>query len=236
LKKPRILIVDDDPGIRKFIRSNLEAREYEVLLAADGEEGIKMVEAEMPDLILLDIMMPKVIGPEVCRRVREWSEIPIIMLSAREGEMDKVKCLDCGADDYLTKPFSIKELLARIKAVMRRSQPGGTPGGQSKFAKDDLVVDFGGNTVTLQGKPLNLTAIENKIICYLAANAGRIITPNQLLEHVWGEEYVGDYSVLQVNICRLRNKLQDDPKKPRYIKTKPGIGYMVIANDDKNLV
>ncbi len=234
MKKPRILIVDDDPGIRKFIRSNLEAREYEVILAADGDEGLKMVEAEMPDLILLDIMMPKVNGFEVCRRLREWTEIPIIMLSAREGEMDKVKCLDCGADDYLTKPFSLRELLSRIKAVMRRSQPGGTAAGQSKFVKDDLVVDFGGNTVTLQGQPLNLTAIENKIICYLAANAGRIITPNQLLQHVWGEEYVGDYSVLQVNICRLRNKLQDDPKDPRFIKTKPGIGYMVIANNDKS--
>ena len=234
MKKQRILIVDDDPAIRKFIKANLEARDYEVLQASDGDEGLKVIEAELPDLILLDIMMPKVNGLEVCRRVREWYEIPIIILSAREGEMDKVKCLDCGADDYLTKPFSLRELLSRIKAVLRRSQASENTTGLSKFVKDDLEVDFTRNTALLKGQVLDLTAIENKILCYLASNAGRIITPNQLLEHVWGEEYVGDYSVLQVNVCRLRSKLQDDAKNPRYIKTKPGIGYMIIANQEKD--
>jgi DNA-binding response OmpR family regulator len=232
MKTPRILIVDDDPAIRKFIKANLEAREYEVLLAADGDEGLKLIETEMPDLILLDIMMPKVTGLEVCRRVREWTEIPIIILSAREGEMDKVKCLDCGADDYLTKPFSLRELLSRIKAVLRRSQDSNPTAGPSKYIKDDLEVDFARNTAILNGQMLDLTSIENKILVYLAANVGRIITPNQLLEHVWGEEYVGDYSVLQVNVCRLRGKLQDDAKNPRYIKTKPGIGYMMIGNQE----
>lgn len=232
MKKPRILIVDDDPAIRKFIKANLEAREYEVLTASDGEEGIKIVETEMPDLILLDIMMPKVNGFEVCRRVREWTQIPIVMLSAREGEMDKVKCLDYGADDYLTKPFALRELLSRIKAVIRRSQSSSLTARPSKFVKDDLVVDFAGNTVTLKGQALDLTAIENKILCYLAVNAGRIITPNQLLEHIWGEGYAGEYSVLQVNICRLRTKIQDDAKHPRFIKTKPGIGYMLIGNHE----
>jgi two-component system, OmpR family, KDP operon response regulator KdpE len=232
LKKPRILIVDDDPAIRKFIKANLEARDYEVLTAVDGEEGVKSIESEMPDLILLDITMPKINGLEVCRRVREWTEVPIIILSALEGEMDKVKCLDCGADDYLTKPFSLKELLARIKAVIRRSQPSGPASATSRFVKDDLVIDFAGNTVTLRGQTLDLTAIENKILCYLAINEGRIITPNQLLEHVWGEGYVGDYSVLQVNICRLRAKIQDEAKNPHYIKTKPGIGYMFIGKQE----
>jgi DNA-binding response OmpR family regulator len=232
MKKPRILIVDDDPAIRKFIKANLEAREYEVLQATDGDEGLKAIETEMPDLILLDIMMPKVTGLEVCRRVREWTEIPIIILSAREGEMDKVKCLDCGADDYLTKPFSLRELLSRIKAVLRRSQDSNPTTGPSKYIKDDLEVDFARNTALLKGQMVDLTSIENKILVYLAVNAGRIITPNQLLEHVWGEEYVGDYSVLQVNVCRLRSKLQDDAKNPRYIKTKPGIGYMMIGNQE----
>jgi DNA-binding response OmpR family regulator len=231
MKMPRILIVDDDPAIRKFIKANLEARDYEVVQASDGEEGLKLVELEMPDLILLDISMPKVDGIEFCRRVREWTEIPIIILSAREGEMDKVKCLDCGADDYLTKPFSLRELLSRIRAVLRRSQTILTT-GRSKYVKDDLEVDFASNTVALRGHLLDLTAIENKILVYLAANAGQIITPNQLLEHVWGEEYVGDYSVLQVNVCRLRGKLQDDAKNPRYIKTKPGIGYMILGNQE----
>jgi DNA-binding response OmpR family regulator len=229
MKMPRILIVDDDPAIRKFIKANLEARDYEVLQAADGEEGLKLVEMEMPDLILLDIMMPKVNGFEVCLRLREWNEIPIIILSAREGEMDKVKCLDCGADDYLTKPFSLRELLSRIKAVLRRTQIIPAT-GRAKYVKDDLEVDFTSNTAVLRGQLLDLTAIENKILVYLAANAGQIITPNQLLEHIWGEEYVGDYSVLQVNVCRLRGKLQDDAKHPRYIKTKPGIGYMILGN------
>jgi DNA-binding response OmpR family regulator len=231
MKMPRILIVDDDPAIRKFIKANLEARDYEVVQASDGEEGLKLVELEMPDLILLDIMMPKVDGMEVCRRLREWTEIPIIILSAREGEMDKVKCLDCGADDYLTKPFSLRELMSRIRAVLRRSQTILTT-GRSKYVKDDLEVDFASNTAALKGHLLDLTAIENKILVYLAANAGQIITPNQMLEHVWGEEYVGDYSVLQVNVCRLRGKLQDDAKNPRYIKTKPGIGYMILGNQD----
>jgi DNA-binding response OmpR family regulator len=232
MKTARILIVDDDPAIRKFIKANLEARGYEVLQAADGDDGLKLVETETLDLILLDIMMPKVNGLEVCRRVREWSEIPIIILSAREGEMDKVRCLDCGADDYLTKPFSLRELLSRISAVLRRSQSSSSTPGSSKFIKDDLEVDFALNSVKIKGQSVELTAIENKILCYLASNAGRIITPNQLLEKVWGEEYVGDYSVLQVNVCRLRNKLGDDAKNPRYIKTKPGIGYLMIGNHE----
>jgi DNA-binding response OmpR family regulator len=232
LKLQRILIVDDDPAIRKFIKANLDARGYEVLIATDGDEGLKAIETEMPDLIFLDIMMPKVNGFEVCRRVREWTDIPIIILSAREGEMDKVKCLDCGADDYLTKPFSLRGLLSRIKAVLRRAQASDATAGQSKFIKDDLEVDFASNTVLLNGQVMDLTAIENKILCYLAINAGRIVTPNQLLEHVWGEKYVGEYSVLQVNVCRLRTKLKDDAKNPRFIKTKPGIGYMMIGNKE----
>jgi DNA-binding response OmpR family regulator len=223
----RILIVDDDQAIRKFVRANLEARGYEVLTAMDGEEGIKLTELELPDLIILDIMMPKVDGFEVCRQIREWSKIPIIMLSARAGETDKVRSLDCGADDYLTKPFSLKELLSRINAVLRRSQDNNNSSAGSRFQYGELEVDFASHTVVLNGTILNLTAIEDQILHYLASNAGRVVTSNQLLEKVWGSEYFGDYRVLQVNMCRLRKKLKDSAKNPRFIQTKAGIGYII---------
>jgi DNA-binding response OmpR family regulator len=231
MKATRILIVDDDPSIRKFVRANLEARDYEVLLAGDGDEAIKMIERELPDLILLDIMMPKMDGFDVCRQIREWSQIPIIMLSARDGELDKVRCLDCGADDYLTKPFSLRELLSRISAVLRRTRDNGDSSNKSKFKNSELEVDFARHIVTLNGEIINLTAVEDKILHYLTVNAGRVVTSNQLLEEVWGEEYFGDYRVLQVNICRLRRKLKDNAKNPKYIQTKPGIGYMVINSN-----
>jgi DNA-binding response OmpR family regulator len=228
MKSSRILIVDDDPSIRKFIRANLEARDYEVLQAADGESALNILEKDQPDLIILDIMMPKMDGFEVCRRVREWSKIPIIMLSARDGEMDKVSCLDCGADDYMTKPFSLKELLSRIMAVLRRTKIDAGESTLSKFQNGDLEIDFSRHTVNLKGEQIDLTACEYKILVYLALNAGRVVTPNQLLEKVWGEEYFGDFRVLQVNVCRLRRKLKDDAKNPSFIQTKPGIGYTIM--------
>ncbi len=227
MKNVRVLIVDDDPAIRKFIRANLEARKYEVILAADGEEGIKAIENELPDLVLLDVMMPKVDGIEVCRRIRTWSEIPIIILSAREGEMDKVKCLDCGADDYLTKPFSIRELLARIQAVLRRTHE--TEGNviQSTYCRGDLTVDLAKNKVTLKGEEISLTKTEYKILTYLVTNAGRVITPDQLLAKIWGAEYIGDNHMVQVFIARLRKRLQDTSKESKYIETRSGIGYTI---------
>ena len=231
MTRSRILIIDDDQAIRKFVRANLEARGYEVLTAMDGEEGIKLTELELPDLIILDIMMPKVDGFEVCRQIREWTKIPIIMLSARAGETDKVRSLDCGADDYLTKPFSLKELLSRINAVLRRSQDNNNSSAGSRFQYGELEVDFASHTVVLNGTILNLTAIEDQILHYLASNAGRVVTSNQLLEKVWGSEYFGDYRVLQVNMCRLRKKLKDNAKNPRFIQTKAGIGYVIGKPD-----
>jgi DNA-binding response OmpR family regulator len=228
MKQTIILVVDDDPSIRKFVRANLEARNYTVLLAADGDEGLQIFEKELPDLIILDIMMPKIDGFEVCRQIREWSKIPIIMLSAREGETDKIRCLDCGADDYLTKPFSLRELLSRINAVLRRTRDNLKTSTNARYNFGDLDVDFARHTVYLKGDLVGLTAVEDKILHYLTLNAGRIVTSNQLLEEVWGEEYFGDFRVLQVNICRLRRKLKDNAKKPKYILTKPGIGYMIV--------
>jgi DNA-binding response OmpR family regulator len=227
MKTQQILVVDDDPAIRKFVKANLEAREYQVLLAVDGDEALILLDNAMPDLILLDIMMPKLDGFEVCRRVREWSNIPIIMLSAREGETDKVRCLDCGADDYLTKPFSLKELLSRIKAVLRRAQDNGNLMVLPKYHYDDLEVDLSQNTVRLNGAELLLTGTEYKILSYLVANAGRLITPDQILGKVWGEEFLGDNHLIQVNMARLRKRLQDNGREPRYIETRSGIGYML---------
>ena len=229
MKTVRVLIVDDDPAIRKFIRANLEARSYQVFLAADGEEAIQVIETELPDLILLDIMMPKVNGLEVCRRIRTWSEIPIIILSAREGEMDKVKCLDCGADDYLTKPFSLRELLSRIKAVLRRSPDNAENVIQSRYCQGDLEVDLGKNRVILEGLDITLTKTEYKILSYLVVNAGRVITPNQILAKIWGEDYIGDNHMVQVFIARLRKRLKDDSKEAKYIETRSGIGYTIKA-------
>jgi DNA-binding response OmpR family regulator len=231
MKQTYILVVDDDPSIRKFIKANLEARDYRVAQAGDGKEAIQIIEEELPDLILLDIMMPQMDGFQVCKVIREWSQIPIIMLSARDSEIDKIKCLDTGADDYLTKPFSLKELLSRINAVLRRSQITNAANAPlPRFVNGNLVVDYGRQVVTLEEKPVDLTGLEYKILVYLTLNAGRIITPNQLLEKIWGEEYAGDSRLLQVNICRLRRKLKDSIKNPRYIQTKPGIGYVAIPS------
>jgi DNA-binding response OmpR family regulator len=174
-------------------------------------------------------MMPDVDGFTVCRQVREWSNIPIIMVSAKDSENDKVKCFDCGADDYLTKPFALRELLSRIKAVLRRSQETEHSTRQPSYQNGSLVVDFSKQIATLDGKSLKLTALEYKILAYLTLNAGRIVTPNQLLEKIWGEEYAGDYRLLQVNVCRLRRKIKDTAKNSQYIQTKPGIGYVACT-------
>jgi DNA-binding response OmpR family regulator len=231
MKTSSILVVDDDPSIRKFVRMNLEARGFEVLLAADGDEALKVIEKELPDMIILDIMMPKMDGFALCQKVREWSNIPIIMLSARDSEQDKVRCLDCGADDYLTKPFSLKELLSRIKAVLRRSQVAGDTSLKAHFVLNDLEVDLARNIILLGGRDVHLTAIEHKLLTYLIINAGLVITPDQLLEKVWGEDFIGEGRLLQVNICRLRRKLKDTARNSRYIRTRPGMGYFMPNPD-----
>lgn len=227
LKETKILIVDDDAPIRKFVKANLEARGYQVLMAGDGDEALKVIEAEMPDLILLDIMMPKMDGFQVCHAVREWSPTPIIMLTARDSEDDKVRCLDSGADDYLTKPFSLKELLSRVKAVLRRAQDSTEIIKMPSFCHEDLEVDLLRSRVFVDGQEINLTKTEFKILSYLVMNAGRVITPDQILTKVWGEEYVGDNHIVQVSMARLRKSLNDNGHQSKYIETKPGIGYLM---------
>ncbi|MBI2288546.1 MAG: response regulator transcription factor, partial [Chloroflexi bacterium] len=187
--KTRVLVVDDELSIIKFLRANLEGKGYEVLAATNGIEALQTFETELPDLVLLDIMMPKMDGFEVCRRLREWSQTPIIMLSARGDESDKVKCLDLGADDYITKPFGASELIARVKAVMRRTERAATTPTQPLFINGDLSINFIQRRVTVAGKEVKLTPTEYTLLQELVLNAGKVLTHTHLLNKVWGPEY-----------------------------------------------
>jgi len=227
VKKTRILVVDDELTIIKFLRANLEARGYEVLAAVNGTEALRTFEMELPDLVILDIMMPEIDGFEVCRRLREWSQIPIIMLSARGDENDKVKCLDLGADDYITKPFGASELIARVRAVMRRTETSGSTPVQPSFSCGDLEINFAQRQVTVAGEEVKLTPTEYSLLQEFAANAGKVLTHTHLLGKVWGSEYREDTQYIHVFVRRLRAKLEPDPANPRYVMTVPGIGYQL---------
>jgi len=231
-KKTTILAADDDPQLLRLMSRNLEFEGYEVLSASDGQQALAQIEGQPLDLVLLDVMMPKMDGFTVCHRVREFSSVPIIIVTARGQDQDKVRGLDLGADDYLTKPFSVEELLARVRAVLRRSQIAskeGTQGLQAMASTGELTIDYSQHLVTLAEKEVTLTPTEYAIIAYLAQNMGRIVTQDLLLEHVWGAEYLGESHMLQVNINRLRRKLEADPSQPRYILTKVGVGYSLAG-------
>jgi len=225
--RPRVLIVDDDPAIIKFVRANLEAEDYRTFLAMDGAEALLVIEKELPDLVILDIMMPRMDGFEVCRQLREWSQIPIIMLSARGDEDDKVTCLELGADDYLTKPFGIRELMARIKVALRNTDTDEYNPGRPTLKCGEIEIDYTKRRVTVAGRDTDLTATEYRMLCYLADNAGRVLTHEQILHHIWGEEYSGETHMLQVYISRVRKKIRDDTRNHRYVLTRPGMGYMM---------
>lgn len=218
----RILIIDDERAIRRFLRTVLQAHEYQVLEAATGEEGLAAVAQQRPDLVILDLGLPDVDGIEVTRRLREWSEIPIVILSVREQEADKIAALDAGADDYLTKPFGAGELLARLRAALRRMA---RPASDPVITARDLVVDLHRRRVTMQGEEVQLTPTEYDLLRVLASHAGRVITHRQLLRQVWGEGYEGQVHLLRVNVSNLRRKLEPEPTRPRYIVTEPGVGY-----------
>ncbi len=225
MHQPLVLVVDDDLSIIKLLRANLLARKYRVLTAGDGAAAIEVIERETPDLILLDIMMPSMDGFEVCRRLREWSRIPIIMLSARGDIHDKVRCLNLGADDYITKPFSVDELLARIRSVLRRSEAITERENQPSFNSGELNINFATRRVALAGQELRLTSTEYSLLRELALNSGKIFNHSELLKRVWGEEYGQEREYLRVFIGRLRTKIEDDSSKPKYIVTVPGVGY-----------
>lgn len=231
-RKVRIVTADDDLQLLRLIARNLEFEGYEVLTASDGALALEQIERSAPDLVLLDVMMPKMDGFTVTSRVREFSPVPIIIVTARGQDQDKVKGLDLGADDYLTKPFSVEELLARVRAVLRRAQfltNDVVVGRVSTIQVGDLVIDFAQHLVTLAGREVPLTPTEYRLLAYLAHNVGRVLTQDLLLEHVWGEDYLGESHMLQVNVNRLRRKLETDPSHPRYLKTKVGIGYLLVS-------
>lgn len=234
-QKPLILVVDDDPALVRLVSLNLDLDGYQVVTAPDGETAIELIQQEKPALVLLDIMMPVMDGFQTCGRIRDFSEIPIIMLTAKGGVEDVVHGLDIGADDYVTKPFSITELLVRVKAVLQRAKFP-QEAAQPPFTSGQLLIDFAHHQVTVDSTEVLLPPTEYRILCLLARNAGRVITHDHLLTEVWGREYRGDTHILQVAIARLRKKLGDDSSNPKYIVTRPGIGYTFRrAKDDSGL-
>jgi two-component system, OmpR family, KDP operon response regulator KdpE len=224
-KAKRILVAEDEVALRDFVSRNLRVRGFEVLEANNGLEALAVWEREVPHLLILDIMMPRMDGLEVCRRVREHSAVPIIVLTALDAERDKVTALDLGADDYLTKPFGVEELLARVRAVLRRAQWEVLPpvGGTKQFG--DLEIDLMGHVVRLRGEEVRLTPTEFALLEQLAVNAGKVLTHRTLLQKIWGSEYSGEAEYLRVYINRLRHKLESDPANPRYLLTEQGVGY-----------
>lgn len=224
--KALVLVVDDDIRILRMIKRMLELEDFEAITASSGESALKIFDQQTPALVLLDVMMPDMDGYEVCRRIREFSQVPIIFVTAKGDDKGKVDGLNIGADDYVTKPFAASELAARVRAVLRRTQDQVKP-QESVFRYKDMVIDFTQRRVTINEHELKLTSTEYKMLSYITQNAGRVITPDQLLNNVWGEEYIGAAHLLQVNIARLRKKLGDDAKNPTYILTRPGIGYLM---------
>jgi DNA-binding response OmpR family regulator len=234
-KKTTILTADDDPQLLRLVARNLQFEDYDVLTASDGQQALEQIEQHAPDLVLLDVMMPKMDGFSVCQRVREFSSVPIIIVTARGQDQDKIRGLDLGADDYLTKPFSVDELLARVRAVLRRTQFSAierTQAMRTTTTIGELKIDYAQHLVTMGEREIILTPTEYRILAHLAQNAGRVVTQDLLLEYVWGAEYVGEGHMLQVNINRLRRKLEPDAAHPRYILTKVGIGYLLAAQPD----
>ena len=223
----RILLVDDEPLILKGLKYTLEQEGYETDSAMDGEEALAKFDSSAFDLILLDVMLPKLDGIAVCQRIREHSDVPIIMLTAKVQEADKIRGLSIGADDYVTKPFSINELLARVEAVARRSS--GSRDADSVLTQGVFTLDKKARRVTKNGKPLDLTQVEYQIIEFFFDNAGTALDRDSILNAVWGESYYGDVKIVDVNIRRLRIKVEDDPSNPVYLQTIWGFGYRWCA-------
>ena len=225
-----ILVVDDDEKILKFLSYNLAREGWHILTARDGAEALQAVEKEPLDLVLLDIMLPRVDGFEVCRRLRQFSQVPIIGLSARGDVADKVRCLDLGADDYITKPFGVDELIARIRAVMRRNKVDDTAPVKTSFQGGDVEIDFVARRGTVAGREARLTPTEFKLLRELVLGEGQALSHRHLLGKIWGPEYKTEREYLHVYIGHLRIKLEADPKNPRYILSVPGVGYRFQNN------
>jgi len=223
----RILIVDDEPRYLRLLDANLRTEGYEVVTAQDGQQAIETFSTQPIDLILLDIMMPRLDGFATCQRIREFSSVPIVILTAKGEEQDRVRGLDLGADDYLVKPFSATELLARVRAVLRRAQLPAESGQARYFTHDNLRIDFARAEVWCGERDVSLSATEYRLLLQFAHNLGKILTSEELLTSVWGPEYKTDKEILWVSIARLCQKLEDDPHNPKHIVTRSGLGYLM---------
>lgn len=217
-----VLVIDDERPIRRFLRASLNGHGYTVIEAENGRQGISEAAGQHPDLIILDLGLPDMDGIEVTRQLRDWSDIPIIVLSVRSRENDKIAALDAGADDYLTKPFGVGELLARMRAALRRRSGAAA---EPILRIRGLVIDLAHRLVTLNDHPVDLTPTEYDLIRLLAQNAGKVLTHRQILKEVWGTPYEQESHLLRVNISNLRHKIESDPTRPEYIRTEPGVGY-----------
>jgi DNA-binding response OmpR family regulator len=225
------LVVDDEPRYLHLLEANLQTKEYEVFTATDGEEALESFSVNPVDLILLDVMLPRIDGFAVCQRIRQYSNVPIIILTAKGEEQDRVRGLDVGADDYLVKPFSVMELLARVRAVLRRAQVSET--GQDRFfTHGNLRIDFARAEVWQGDQPAYLSATEYRLLLQFTHNIGKVMSAEELLTGVWGPEYRDDKEILWVTIARLRQKVEDDPHMPKHIATRSGLGYLMTPLEE----
>ncbi|USR78935.1 response regulator [Arcanobacterium pinnipediorum] len=226
-----ILVVDDELTLRETLAFNLRRDEFTVLTAADGIEALEVFNANSPDLVLLDVMLPKLSGTEVCRKIRSTSNVPIIMVSAKDSEIDKVVGLEIGADDYITKPYSYRELLARVRALLRRSAPILTDldGEGAAITVGSVVLDPQSHVVRVAGQEVSMPLREFELLEFLMENAGRVLTRTQIFDRIWGAGYIGDSKTLDVHIKRLRSKIEPEPSQPRMLITVRGLGYKFVA-------
>jgi two-component system KDP operon response regulator KdpE len=222
---PIILLIEDDPRIRRFLRASLVTQGYDLIEAETGREGLALAASRVPDVVLLDLGLPDMEGMEVIKQLRTWSSVPIIILSARGQERDKVANLDAGADDYLTKPFGVGELLARMRVALRKSMPAEEGKQEARYALGNIQVDFERRLVLRGQEEVHLTPIEYKLLAVLLKHRGKVVTHRQLLKEVWGPSYVEQNPYLRIFILNLRRKLEEDPTRPQYLLTEPGVGY-----------
>jgi two-component system KDP operon response regulator KdpE len=227
--KPLILVVEDDPQIRRFLRATLAAEGYQFHEALTAAEGAAQAAARRPDLILLDLGLPDHDGLEVIRGVREWSQMPIVVVSARGQEKDKITALDLGADDYVAKPFAVGELLARIRAALRRSASAGQEGSGAVFRFGRVEMDLEKRLVKVDGEDVHLTPNEYKLLQVLVQHPGKVLTQRQLLNEVWGPHHTEQAQYLRVYVAQLRRKLESDPARPKHLQTEPGVGYRLVV-------
>jgi len=229
--RSRVLVVEDDIQIRRFLRAGLEASGYELDHAESGEEGVAQVARKPPDVVILDLGLPDIDGVEVVRRIREWSTVPIVVLSARSQEAEKIRALDAGADDYVTKPVGMGELLARIRVALRRARPSNAQ-ESSLLSWCDVQMDLAAHRVTRSDREIHLTPTEFRLLAVLARNADKVVTQRQLLQEVWGAAYVERAHYLRIHMAAIRQKLEQEPSRPRYLLTETGVGYRLDTRTD----